>query len=188
MATLNVTNKSSIHLPEPMKLRPGTEKAAAAAARADGADNVFIQTGRDTFVSSARSLDLRDLKVGDVVTLEGRPGRVILVDDEANRPREAARKAFDRFVDAARPIVAGSSLIGAGATGYIMANTAATVGYGSGLSVAGAGVVGLGAGALTAGAYALAGATVAGAAVISSAAVGTAFKKVDTEALKRFAD
>jgi hypothetical protein len=186
LATLNVTNKSSIHLPEPMKLRPGTEKAAAETARTDGADNVFIQAGRDTFVSSARSLDLRDLKVGDAVTLDGRPGRVTMVDDEANRPDEAASRAFNRIGEAARPIVAGSTVAGGVASGIILADAAATVG--SGASAAAAVAVGSGVGAVTVGAYVLAGAAVVGGVVAATAAASAAFKKVDTEALKRFAD
>ena len=58
-----------------VKLQPGTENQAMAAAKKDGADNVFFKMGKDTFVASGRGMErFGRASKGDAVQLVGEQG------------------------------------------------------------------------------------------------------------------
>ncbi len=67
-----------------LRLKRGQEQAAIAAARSNGADDVFFKLGDDTFVASAASMKLTGTKAGGVVYLDGKKGQVVAVDNQLN--------------------------------------------------------------------------------------------------------
>ena len=104
------------------KLEPGTEQAAIAAAKKDGADNVFVQIGKDTWCASGRGLD-KPFKAGkgDTVTLFGDEGKVIATDYQTNSFRSGAKLgAFSSLGVVAAAGVTGTILAAKGATGFLV--------------------------------------------------------------------
>lgn len=83
MAELSIRNRQ-LPIQKVTALRVDQGLAATAAAKRNGADDVFIQVGQDQYVASGRGLALRGVKAGDSVTLDGKAGKVVLVDRQLN--------------------------------------------------------------------------------------------------------
>jgi hypothetical protein len=67
-----------------VRLQRGQEQAALAAAKANGADDVFFKLGDDTYVASAASMNLRGTKAGQNVYLDGKKATITAVDNQMN--------------------------------------------------------------------------------------------------------
>jgi hypothetical protein len=72
------------------KLPQGLDGAAVTAIAKNGADDVVVRVGSDTFVASGRGLNLDGVKPGAPVTLDGRAGQVLQVDRQLNTFVEGA--------------------------------------------------------------------------------------------------
>lgn len=64
-----------------VKLHPQTEEKALKGLGQDGHDNVVFALGADTFVASARELNLKGLKEHQLVQYKGQTGRVLQLDE-----------------------------------------------------------------------------------------------------------
>lgn len=77
-----------------IKVQPGQEAAALAVAKTDGADNILVKVGRDTFMASGRNLDkAHKAQQGDAVRLFGETGEVLHADYQLNSFRDGAKTA-----------------------------------------------------------------------------------------------
>ncbi len=74
-----------------VKLPQGLDAAAAQAIAKNGADDVVIRIGADTFVASGRGLALGGVKAGTAATIDGRAGQVVQVDKQLNSLGEGLR-------------------------------------------------------------------------------------------------
>lgn len=58
--------------------------APGLAIRVDGADNILLRIGEDTYLASAREMDLRGIEPGMPIDLDGKKGQVVYVDNESH--------------------------------------------------------------------------------------------------------
>ena len=65
-----------------IKLRAGAEGKALSDMTRDGVNNVAFKIDGDTYVASAKGLDVAGLKEWDALTFEGRTGHVLKADRE----------------------------------------------------------------------------------------------------------
>ncbi|MDB5101183.1 MAG: hypothetical protein JWM80_5604 [Cyanobacteria bacterium RYN_339] len=85
----NLTIKNRTFTPTQVtKLPAGQELSAMGAAAHNGADDVLIKVGQDHYMASGRGLPLGGVKTNDVVTIDGREGRVVAVDKQLNSFKE----------------------------------------------------------------------------------------------------
>jgi hypothetical protein len=92
-----------------IKVQPGQEAAALAVSKADGADNIIVKLGKDTYVASGRNLDkAHKAHKGDAVRLLGETGEVLHTNYELNSFRDGAKRAGW----AAGGVVAGATTLG----------------------------------------------------------------------------
>jgi hypothetical protein len=89
MSEINV-NGRSIHAPFFNKVKQGKEEQAKQISKKDGLDDVFLKIGNDTFVASGKGLDVKGIKAGDPVKVDGREGTVVSVDNKINSAKEGA--------------------------------------------------------------------------------------------------
>ena len=66
------------------KLPQGLDAAAAQQIAKNGADDVVVRVGADTFVASGRGVNMKGLKPGAEVKVGGQVGQVIQVDKQLN--------------------------------------------------------------------------------------------------------
>ncbi|MBM3267253.1 MAG: hypothetical protein FJZ01_06360 [Candidatus Sericytochromatia bacterium] len=126
---IQVVNGPKVQPDVMVRLRPGAEAPAIAAAKQNGAEDVFVRIGEDTYVGSKR-VGGSPVKSGQAVELAGRIGKVIAVDDDQRGKREFTRVSVE--------LVSAVAALGAGLFGF----TALLVG------LSGAGFLALGLGVL----------------------------------------
>jgi hypothetical protein len=96
-----------------IKIQPGQEAAAIAVSKTDGADNIMVKLGKDTFMASGRNLDkAHKAHRGDAVRLFGETGEVVHTDYQMNSFRDGAKKAG---------WIAGGTVAGATTLGIVLA-------------------------------------------------------------------
>ena len=87
MANLTVQGRA-LPVRQVAAIRPGDEAASLRALQKNGADDVVFKVGADTYVASGRGLALKHVRPNDEVSLDGRKGRVLSVDQELNSFKE----------------------------------------------------------------------------------------------------
>jgi hypothetical protein len=178
MANLTLRNGRSLQDLTIFRLRPGQEAAALQAASKDGADNVFFQAGRDTFVASGRGLDLSRLRAGDPIAAGDTTGKVIALDDEVNSASDGVNRVAEKVTSRIKAASMGGAVLG---TGLVAAASAPELSVTTGVFMAWGGAamggiaIGVAAGAV-------------GAVVTGVAAAKGAFNHADMQAMKPFAD
>jgi hypothetical protein len=85
----------------------GQERAVMDAAKKNGADDVLLKVGNDTFLASGRGLPIGRVK--NTVTLDGREGRVLDKNAELNTFGEGMRQRLGLWF--AAPMVLIGSLV-----------------------------------------------------------------------------
>lgn len=88
-----IANGREIRFRSEVSIAPGKEDAAWSQARRNGSDDVMFKVGDVTHIASGRGLELGGLKPGDKLTLNGKEGEVIKVDDQVNTAKEGLRLA-----------------------------------------------------------------------------------------------
>jgi hypothetical protein len=83
MADMMVLGKQ-IGAPALVKVRAGKEDQALVIAKKNGADDVFVRVGKDTYVASGRDFDAKTVKAGHVVKVGDIEGVITSVDDQIN--------------------------------------------------------------------------------------------------------
>lgn len=83
-----MSNAVGLVFPAATKLRPDKVPQAITASHKNGADDVFIKAGTDTFVYTQSGLDLKDVKVGDPVRFGEQTGTVLAVDKQIDAPKD----------------------------------------------------------------------------------------------------
>jgi hypothetical protein len=113
-------------------LKKGEELAAASAIKSNGADDVIFKVGDDYFQASGRGMDLGKVKANDVVTIGGKEGRVVHVDQQLNTFWEGAKSKIGLFT--------GGGIAAYGLFGYVQGVMAGANMAGLGLIIAAGGV------------------------------------------------
>lgn len=83
MSEITVRNRV-LHPAQVTKLPAGKAADALGAIAKNGADDLLVKVGEDTFQVSGRGMALRGVKPGDAVTLGGKAGKVQHVDRQLN--------------------------------------------------------------------------------------------------------
>src|SRR5690242_929333 len=67
-----------------LKIRQGMELPAMETAKKNGADDIFVKMGNDTYAVSGTGFHVKDLHLGDKVTLNGQQAEITFIDDQIN--------------------------------------------------------------------------------------------------------
>lgn len=151
-----IVNNHAIQPKALVRIKPGQEQAAIAAAKKNGLDDAFFKVGNDTFVASGEGLALRGAKAGDTVFLDGKRGQLVATDRQLNTFGEGFKNPA-------------GLLVGGGGLAWGVVTYVTSLGAWKGLGVA-IGLAGLAAGAVV---------------NMFPAAFG-AFRKKDEKALEAF--
>lgn len=94
---LITVNDQPLQVDHIIKLRPYSELDARPVARTDGADNIFFEVGQDTYIASAKALDLGNIRDGARIRFQDKAGQIAeghitWIDDENNGIHDYAIK------------------------------------------------------------------------------------------------
>lgn len=131
MTTLNVGGRD-LHVTRIEAVKPGLEAAAFKRAEKNGADDVIFTIGTDTYHATGRGMKLGKIQPNDKVTLEGREGRVLAVDNQIN--------TFMEGMTALPGLIVGGSIGAFGVAGFVQGMMAGANMAGIGLILASAGL------------------------------------------------
>src|SRR3989338_9444203 len=84
MTEFTIQNKT-FNVSNVLKLKSDRGVDALAAAKRDGADNIFFTVGNDFYVATGTGLDLKEIITGIPFSFRGKEARVTSVDDQINR-------------------------------------------------------------------------------------------------------